>query len=95
MGIIIVRARRVWVWKGQPRQKINMRSMVEEIGKKVKARVKASLARAEAKRSTARKACMQSMEETRPDGVRRPIGPKKDGPRRMSTPEQLTTKMMR
>ena len=53
-SIMTGRVRHVWVWKGLPWRKRSMRSQVEEIGQKVKARAKASLARAKAKESTAR-----------------------------------------
>ena len=92
---ILGHVRPAWVWKGQFRRRKNTQARVEEIGQKVKARAKASSVRAKAMESKTRKACMQSMVDTRPSGICRPIGPKKDEPRRMSTPEQFTMKMIR
>ena len=80
--------------KGQPKRKRNMRPKVEEIGQKVKARAKASLARVKATGSMETKACMESMKETRPSDIHRPSGPRKVGQRRRSTPEQFTMMMM-
>ena len=78
----------------RPRRRKSTQPKVEEIGRKEKARAKVNSAKAIAKGSSERRACMELMRERTPSGSLRPSGPRKDGPKN-NTPEQYMMKMMR